>query len=604
MRLPLILGSKVATIVVAGVVVAAGVGTVAALGPSSTTTGTGVSVGAHIVVGFGDSVAAGYGLSRAAEWPVSRISRRFPGGDATCPATTPRAYPCLLAASIGDLVAASRNYSVQNASSSDVLTQLDWATRDMPAQARERVDVVTLTVGADDINFADCLTAEIQFERDPCLAGDINNLKASDATRTQLSNLSTTLTQPAGPAQPTTEPQSPAVLSSLAQAYPNAHILVTGYYDPFPDPVQAGRSACRLFVFPALAAFMSNLDGVGLLGKASAFNNYAGSLPNTESLFQTRFHRVSSFLASQLNDTLSAAVGNSGGRATFVSLDSFEGHDMCAADPWVYSLTSHGGIKGLGDIRALGADCPFPLPYDDSEPSETKLSFDLGPLGSVVILSNCVPHPTPLGQAQIAAAIIQTQVADPSGSTNPPGPTRPPQVTVLKTFEPWVATGPSSGAPAPGLSVADGGAAACDGGSSDDPGSPLAVRCSPPGNGTPCFIDDTGGGDPGAPVLCSSDPTSNQLIMVRPDNSNGIPTDQLNHENVTAPAWFLVLADGRQCRFLGYGTNTSVLSYDCGGDIGATLPDRSQPTWTVQEGALKNGAKPSSVRVAVITAYR
>jgi hypothetical protein len=176
--------------------------------------------------------------------------------------------------------------------------------------------------------------------------------------------------------------------------------------------------------------------------------------------------------------------------------------------------------------------------------------------------------------------------------------------TVVKTFEPWVAVGQNgASAPAPGLVVTNGGTATCDSGSADDPGSALAVRCSPPGNGTPCFINDTGGGDPGSPLLCSSDPTSKQVIEVTPAGAGGIPIGLLNHGDVSQPPWFLILADGRKCSLLGYGTNTNVLSYDCGGNIGATIPDRSQPTWTVREGVYELNPTPSSATVAVVTAY-
>jgi len=120
----------------------------------------------------------------------------------------------------------------------------------------------------------------------------------------------------------------------------------------------------------------------------------------------------------------------------------------------------------------------------------------------------------------------------------------------------------------------------------------------------PCFIKDVGGGDPGSPVLCSADPTSKQVIEVTPAGVTGIPVGMLNHDDASQPPWFLVLADGRKCSLQGYGTNTSVLSYYCGGAVGATLPDRSKPTWTVREGATQGNSAPSSTRVAVVTAYR
>jgi endoglucanase len=198
------------------------------------------------------------------------------------------------------------------------------------------------------------------------------------------------------------------------------------------------------------------------------------------------------------------------------------------------------------------------------------------------------------GCAQATASPPVPSTGGASAATSP---------TVMKKFEPWGPVGANGGyAPSPGLIVADGGNATCDSGSTDDPGSASAVRCLPPGNGTPCFIY-TGAGDPSNPLLCSTDPTSNHVTEVRP-TGEGVPVGMLNSDDPTQSPWFLILADGRKCSFQGYRTNTNVLSYYCGGTVSATLPDRSNPTWTVQEGT--NQAKPtrSTPRIAVLTAYR
>lgn len=188
--------------------------------------------------------------------------------------------------------------------------------------------------------------------------------------------------------------------------------------------------------------------------------------------------------------------------------------------------------------------------------------------------------------------------------SSPPSPATPVAgATATKRFEPWVAVGPGGiPAPAPDLVLTNGGTATCDSGSRDDPGSAFAVRCSPPGNGTPCFVIDTGGGDPNSPLLCSDDPTSKQVTEVTP--SGGIPTSYLNKADPSSLPWFLILADGRKCHLLGYGTNTDVLNYDCDNNTGATAPDRSQPKWTVQEGTLQANPTPAPAQVTVLTAYR
>jgi hypothetical protein len=78
----------------------------------------------------------------------------------------------------------------------------------------------------------------------------------------------------------------------------------------------------------------------------------------------------------------------------------------------------------------------------------------------------------------------------------------------------------------------------------------------------------------------------------------------LNHDDPSQLPWFLVLADGRKCSLQGYGTNTNVLSYDCGDGVETTAPDRSNPTWTVREGTNQANPTISPTAVAVLTAYR
>ena len=176
--------------------------------------------------------------------------------------------------------------------------------------------------------------------------------------------------------------------------------------------------------------------------------------------------------------------------------------------------------------------------------------------------------------------------------------------TELKTFEPWVPVGQVGGfAPASGLVVTHGGTATCDSGSNDDPGRLAAVRCFLSGNVvTPCFVY-TRGGDLANPLLCSNDPTSNRATEVKP-TGEGVPVALLNHDDPSQLPWFLVLADGRRCSLQGYGTNTNVLSYDCGDGVETTAPDRSKPTWTVREGTNQANPALSQAPIAVVTAYR
>jgi hypothetical protein len=202
-----------------------------------------------------------------------------------------------------------------------------------------------------------------------------------------------------------------------------------------------------------------------------------------------------------------------------------------------------------------------------------------------------------------ACTPVATAATGVAGGSSPP-PTGPP--TQVVTFNPWVTSGPAgAGRPAPNLAVTQA-SGSCDSGSPADPGRADAYRCTPTGAGNlvlgPCFATATSG-DAGGAVLCATDPTSKQAVLLSLGGST-LPTTMANTENPGAAPWFLVLADGHACRYVGVGTNTDVLPYDCGGGIGATAVDRSQALWTVQEGTFQANASPSGAPVAVTSAYR
>ncbi len=204
------------------------------------------------------------------------------------------------------------------------------------------------------------------------------------------------------------------------------------------------------------------------------------------------------------------------------------------------------------------------------------------------IWSKELPNPVPTSSTP----------SPPSAATTPPTASA---ATQLRTFQPWVPD-PSTGRGSPfaGAVITDT-SGSCDSGSSDDPGRADAYRCTPPGNGTPCF-PNTISGDPGGPLLCSSDPTSNQLTQLAA--TSPVPVQLANNSDPNALPWYLVLADGKHCNLSGYGTNNVSTPYFCGATgVVTTAPDRSRPTWTVQEQAATANASPQASAVAVITAF-
>ena len=198
---------------------------------------------------------------------------------------------------------------------------------------------------------------------------------------------------------------------------------------------------------------------------------------------------------------------------------------------------------------------------------------------------------------------ILTPTGQPTATTTSAPPVAP---TKLITFQPWVPQAPTGiSVPMPGaiLTKTTG---TCAGGSPHDPGRDTAFRCTstdPNVRADPCFANFKSG-DPSSSLLCSTDPTTMNLVYL--DQAGGhLSMSNANTEDPNTPPWFVILSDGLKCH-LTTGTDTQYLTYDCGGGTGATVPDRSAPTWTVREGKFIGPAvpTPSSARVAVTTAYR
>jgi hypothetical protein len=331
------------------------------------------------VAGFGDSIAAGYGLSSAAEWNVNFLNSRFPGGDTGCDLTPP-AYPCVLADSANGTLNGSHNYSIQGASSDKVLgTELPLAEKNSAAE-RAPVRTVTLTVGADDIDFSGCLSDEFQFKTDHCLAGSINGgLRVSTSTAQHLRHLASNLQQ---------------IFKQIHTDFPNASLVVTGYYQPFPPPASAGSDACGLFAVPALAALQT----------------YLHNLPQFELEFQTRFYIVATFLQQQLNRVIQNAANvasNAGLPISYVDIGpEFDGHDLCkGGQAWVEAPRLIADIAAVINVDSTFGTpkCEYPAPAVVG--SEVNKTIFHGSLGFAIFYSNCIPHPIARGQQAIADAI-------------------------------------------------------------------------------------------------------------------------------------------------------------------------------------------------------
>ncbi len=335
------------------------------------------------VIGFGDSIAAGYGNDSASQYGPGAVNSRFAHGPGC--SNTPDAYPCQLAQSLTGSSSTSDNFAVQGATSGQVLSiELPLALNTInSAQQRATVKTVTLTVGADDIGFSGCLTQEFQPTypvTDACIGGTLANLQLSSSAQSEVSALTSNVAQ---------------FLRLIHADFPNAKIAVTGYYNPLPGPVASGGTACALFALPtayyAYSLAQTSLEAAVV--ELANFNYYQGQ-------FQNRFYQVANFLEGQLNSAISSAVSQAslGSIAGQVGLDSFNSNGVCSSNPWVFSPVVSATVNGHQVINTNPVRCPFP---GSGEVNQSKAIS----IVSVSFSSNCIPHPTQYGQSRIAASI-------------------------------------------------------------------------------------------------------------------------------------------------------------------------------------------------------
>lgn len=327
------------------------------------------------VLGIGDSVAAGYGLGPSEGFPDN-----------------PAAYSAILAHRLG---VQAQNYAVEGACASNAEAgclhkSVNWQIGQVPDTFTP--GLVTLTVGANDIDFGDCIKAiladsdlAMTSPRDPCnptsLAANLSAFKNSLAMD----------------------------LQTLSSKYPNASIHVMDYYNPFPQPPSAHDSACVLS--KAVALMSEHAGGTSWRDVLKNFLIHHDKFLEKARSAQAQLYNDAQAVIRKLNATINATAA---GRATIIKTD-FTGHDICArGTEWAFSpsLAVDLAVR-LGPLHksanlSLGGDdvCPDPVAKDDwnfrksANFDNKKLHFS-GNL-SIAMGVNCLPHPTPKGQTAIA----------------------------------------------------------------------------------------------------------------------------------------------------------------------------------------------------------
>jgi hypothetical protein len=351
-------------------------------------------------VALGDSVPYGHGLANPYRTPQDGLP-----ASAVSQAPSARAYPSLVAHRLGltmtirpdncDLTSDQLAISGAVADAADD-TSLDTQCPVPPRQARNLGDeiaaaglarhparLVLLQIGADDINFGACLTAELARVAGsgiglgtPCVRnGAVTPAVAADLTR---------------------------VRSSLARAIeamsPHAgRIAVLDYYQPIPSPSQIADDA-------ALSGFGTNLVCTGLRVNA------AGTFADAQ-LVLAALNRV---IADAVNDARTHHVGN----VRLVDIaSSFDGHGFCTTDPWVFSAQPVSDAALAFDAQAILAakacNDIVSLPgcatlVRRAGAAESRLRGDVWRAA----------HPTATGQRMIAQAVARQLGATTATSTS------------------------------------------------------------------------------------------------------------------------------------------------------------------------------------------
>ena len=330
------------------------------------------------VLAFGDSVAAGYGLGPSEGFPDN-----------------PGAYSAILAQKLGD---DSQNYAVEGVcagiGNACPAHSVDWQIQQVPASFTP--SLITLTVGANDINFGGCIESII-VNGDESLRSGTDPCNPVTLSR-HLADFQVKLAKD---------------LTTLRNKYPGVPIQVMDYYNPFPQAPAAKQSAC---LFSDLATLFYEHAQEGWLNTAKKFILHHGQFNNDARTVQGLLYKDAQNILNQLNTAINTT---SSGSAKIVTTNDFAGHDICASgSEWVFSPTFAVDVSlkigklGGSTHLSIGGDetCPDPVsPIDKnikiSEQFENKFLHISGGL-SIAGGLNCLPHPTTAGQTAIASDFL------------------------------------------------------------------------------------------------------------------------------------------------------------------------------------------------------
>ncbi len=300
------------------------------------------TVGPRLIVAFGDSISAGEGDAvptglTGANCNVSPPAA-YCGYASGIWTDSPQAYPAVLASSLG--------WHIDNFSISGACAGTDpCASSNNPTIAAElrtaaplslEPQLVTLTVGADDINFKDCAAGLLGLLGTKVAA---NSCYDSPAELTKLTS------------------NVESVLNSIKTLYPGVQIALTMYFNPAPPSLSSNpNSICSSSNAPELAAALELEQGVSptnLLPLVIADSFDKSAIIHAENALLSAVYSEAGSMVGLLNRALATAAANVGGVTTVTF--NVSGHDFCedysggnggwVFGPRLYAFVAY--VKGL-----------------------------------------------------------------------------------------------------------------------------------------------------------------------------------------------------------------------------------------------------------------
>ena len=338
--------------------------------PSCVKPGTVVS-SSKLVVAFGDSVAAGEGIGPSTGYPDN-----------------PGAYSNVLAAELGWSV---DDFAISGACAGGCNQSILGTELPAAESMHLKPNLVTVTVGADDIQFGNCFLGTL---------GVITNSPCNGQTFTNNLN---TLKVNLGKA-----------LSRISADYPGTPIAITQYYNPLPTALTSNNSSICSVISPLL--YISLLAQHQYMQAADLSMDHL--LGRESKQYQQTIYDTAVRVLGSLNKVIGSVASNYK-NVTAVPVD-FTGHDFCQDYPggsggWVFGPSLRATFGYQFGLLSNFYQAQY-SPNDQCNETIKGCYYAYTGSGSgddwgfkynytYIFSTNDFPHPTPGGQKEIANLI-------------------------------------------------------------------------------------------------------------------------------------------------------------------------------------------------------